>query len=297
MWIGLGSAGCQQGNAEGDVLALPMSPVVHELLTQADAALMRYEYDVAFAIADSAEKVAPDLADVPFLRGRIYAELLRLDEADAAYKEALAIRSAYPGAWHNLGNTAFRRQEYSQAISNYQKELDLNPDARPWRGMAKAYVELGKTDSARIAFEQALEMDSTYAQAYLGLALLLEDIGDMEGSLSASQRALHHHPESMEFRFNVGSALVKLGRPEEAVEYLKEVAEAWPWHQGAHYNLAQALVRMGQVEEAEIVQQRTEELRMLQAQISNQENAVRVQPENPLCTCWPGICATPGSPV
>ena len=124
-------------------------------------------------------------------------------------------------------------------------------------------------------------MDSTYAQAYLGLAFLLEDLGDMDGSLRASQKALGHHPESMEFRFNIGAAMVKLGRPEEAVGYLREVVEAWPWHQGAHYNLAQALVRMGEVEEAEIVQQRTEELRMLQSQISNQENAVRVQPENP----------------
>ena len=272
---------CVKADPEPIDLAQPMSPIVHDLLSRGDAALMVYDYDRAFALVDSAEVLAPALADIPFLKGRIYAELLRLDDADSAYYEALAIRPGYPGAWHNLGNTAFRRQEYSQAITNYHKELAFHPDARPWRGVAKAYVELGKTDSARYAFEQALRLDSTFAQAYFGLALLLEDVGDMEGALEASQKALKYHPESLEFRFNVGASLVKLGRSEEALNHLQAVIDGWPWHQGAHYNLAQALVRLGRVEEAEAVQQRTEQLRELQAQISNQENAVRVQPENP----------------
>lgn len=278
--IGLFLAGCERSDQESAEAAQPMSPAVHQLLKGADEALMRYDYTLAFAIADSAEKLAPSLADIPFLRGRIYAELLRLDEADSLYRKVLTIRPTYPGAWHNLGNTSFRRQEYTSAIDYYSRELAILPDARPWRGIGKAYVELGKTDSARYAFEQAIEMDSSYAQAHFGLALLLEDIGDMEGALRSSLNALNNHPESLEFRFSVGAALVKLGRPEEALDYLQAVTEKWPWHQGAHYNLAQALVRLGRVEEAEAVQQRTEDLRILQAQVSNQENAVRVQPEN-----------------
>src|SRR5690606_660387 len=85
-------------------------------------ALQQHAFDRALAYADSADARAPGLADVPFLRGRIYAELARLDLAEQAYREALSIRPHYPGGWNNLGNTAYRQQKYSEAIRYYRRE-------------------------------------------------------------------------------------------------------------------------------------------------------------------------------
>ena len=259
----------------------PMPPLVQRLLQEGDEALNRHDYERAFALADSAARRAPELADIPFFRGRIYTELAQSDKAEAAYREALAIRPAYPGGWNNLGNTAFRQQKYSEAIQYFRRELAAHPDARPWRGMARAFVELGKTDSAQYAFKRALALDPTLAPAHFGLALLLEDLGDLDGALEAAQQALAHAPVSLEYRYYVGSYLVKLGRPDEALPLLQEVIERWPWHQGAHYNMAQALVRLGNREEAQRMQERAEALRGLQAQISNHENSVRTHPTNP----------------
>ncbi len=275
-----GLAACGRVEPPPDV-AQPMSPAVQRLLVQGTEALQQHAFVRAFAFADSAEARAPGLADVPFLRGRIYAELARLDEAEAAYRQALAIRPTYPGAWHNLGNTAYRQQKYSEAVGYYQRELAAHPDPRPWRGIAQAYVELGKTDSARYAFEQALALDSTFAQAHFGLALLLDDLGDTEGALYEAQRAAAHEPDSPEYQYHVGAYLVRLGRPAEALDRLQGVIEQWPWHQGAHYNMAQALMRLGRTEEAQGIQERAEGLRKLQAQISHHENTARVQPTDP----------------
>ena len=268
------------GRADSDK-AQPMAPIVQRLLQEGDEALKRHDFERAFALADSAVVHAPGLADIPFFRGRIYTELAQTDEAEAAYREALAIRPSYPGGWNNLGNTAFRQQKYSEAIQYFRRELAAHPDARPWRGMARAFVELGKTDSAQYAFKRALALDPTLAPAHFGLALLLEDLGDLDGALEAAQQALAHAPVSLEYRYYVGSYLVKLGRPEEALPLLEEVIEQWPWHQGAHYNMGQALVRLGKREEAQQMQERAEALRGLQAQISNHENSVRTHPTNP----------------
>jgi len=259
----------------------PMSPGVHQLLFQGSEALQEHAFEQAFAFADKAAEQAPELADIPFLRGRIFAELARLDEAEAAYRQALAIRPAYPGGWHNLGNTAYRQQKYTEAIQFYRRELAGHLDARPWRGIAQAYVELGKVDSARYAFERALGIDSTFAQAHFSLALLLEDIGDFESALREVLLALANEPESNEYRYYAGAYLVKLDRPAEALEYLQAVAEAWPWHHGAHYNMGQALMRLGRTEEAQAMQEHAEGLRELQAQISHHENTARVQPIDP----------------
>ncbi len=277
LWLGA----CTREEAPALDTTQQMTPEVQMLLQRADLALSKQNFEMAFALADSAEARAPLLADISFLRGRTYAELLRLDDADSAYYSVLQTRPSYPGVWHNLGNTAFRRQEYTRAIEHYRKELALQPDARPWRGIGKAYVELGQLDSARFAFEKAIALDDNLHQAYFGLALLLEDMGDFEGALKASKQALEREPSSTEYQFSVGANLFKSGKTEEAIPYLRSVTEAWPWHQAAHYNLAQALVRSGKTEEARQIQARAEQLRELQSTISNQENAVRVQPENP----------------
>ena len=259
----------------------PMPPVVQRLLRLADEALTRHDFDRAFALADSAAQRAPELADIAFFRGRIYTELAQSAEAEAEYRKALDIRPFYPGGWNNLGNTAFRQQQYSDAITYFRRELAAHPDARPWRGIARAFVELGMPDSARYAFERALSIDPTLSQAHFGLAQLLEDLGDFEGALAAAQQALGHGPESLEYRYYVGSYLVRLGRNEEAVPHLQEVVDRWPWHQGAHYNMGQVLARLGKTDEAQQFQARAEQLRGLQSQISNHENSVRTHPTDP----------------
>ncbi len=274
-------AGCgRSGEPARHFDVQPMTPRVERLLQEGSEALRRHAFVRALALADSVDAVAPGLADVPFLRARIYSELARLGEADSLYRRVLEIRPDYPGAWHNLGNTAFRQQRYSEAIEYYRRELETHKDAQPWRGIGRAYVELGKTDSARFAFERAITVDSTLHQGHFSLALLLEDLGDLEGALASANRAVALEPDNQEYRYYAASYLVRLGRPEDAIAPLAQVIEEWPWHQGANYNMAQALIRTGRTKDGRAYQERAEMLRDLQAQISHHENTVRVQPMN-----------------
>ncbi len=261
--------------------AQPVSPEAGRFIRLSSEALSRNEFAQAFAFTDSVAAAAPELADIPFLRGRIYAGLHRLGKADSAYRAVLAIRPSYPGVWNNLGNTAWQRQEYVKSVGYYRRELEMAPDPRPWLGIARAYIELGETDSARYAFGEALALDSAFAQAHFGTALLLDDLGDFEGALHSARRALAHAPDNLEYRYHIASYLVKLGRWEEALAPLEAVVQAWPWHQGAHYNMGQVLMRLGRADEAEAVQQYAEELRALQAQITNQTTASRTYAEDP----------------
>ncbi len=271
--------GTPDGQGTND--AQPMSPAAGHFIRSSSEALERNDFAQAFAFADSAAALAPELADIPFLRGRIHAGLYRLDKADSAYRAALAIRPSYPGVWNNLGNTAWLRQEYGKSVGYYRRELEIAPDPRPWLGIARAYIELGETDSAHYAFEEALALDSTFAQAHFGAALLLDDLGDFEGALRSARRALRHAPDNHEYRYHAASYLVKLGRWDEALAPLEAVAQEWPWHQGAHYNMAQVLMRLGYAEEAEGVQQYAEELRAHQAEITNLTTASRTYAEDP----------------
>ncbi|NUO82070.1 tetratricopeptide repeat protein [candidate division KSB1 bacterium] len=261
------------------------------LLLQANEALRQNEFDIALAITDSAQKLAPNSANVHFMRARVNSEIGQWEKAENSYHKVLELDPNYRGVWNNLGNNTFRQQKFEKAIAYYQKEIARNvklpPDRRseaaiPYYQLGRAYVELGKVDSARSSFERALAYDSLYALCHFNFALLLEDEGELAPALAHAQRAWQIEPPNLEYRYLLGELLVKLQRYEEALSLLQEVAQQWPWHHGAHYNLGQALVRLGRQEEAQKFLAEAERVRAQDAKIEHLENTVRSLPNAPM---------------
>lgn len=240
-----------------------------------------HEFHRALALADSAEKRAPGLADAHFLRARIYSELGRFQESETAYLTAYKLQPDYRGILNNLGNNAFRQEKFLKSIEYYQRELEAHPAPIPLRGMGRAHVELGQVDSARRAFERAIAMDSLYAPGYFNLALLQEDEGDYEAALRNAQRALSLDSENLDYRYLVGSYLVKTGRNEKALSHLRVIVGKRPWHHGSHYNLGQALVRLGREEEGKEYLEQAEQARAQQAKVEHMENTRNSMPDDP----------------
>ena len=253
-------------------------PVVRRLLIEGTDALKRLEFDRALVLADSAAKRTPNNADLHFLRGRIYSELVCWDDAEASYRKTLDLLPDYRGVWNNLGNNEYRKRAYNKAITCYKKELEHNQAAIPWTGMGRTYIQLGKNDSARYAFEQAIVLDSTYAPAYFNMALLEDKEGNPETAFERVSRALSLAPDNLDYRYQVGAILVKMARSEEALQYLEPVAEARPWHHATYYNLGQAYIRLGWEEKAQEYMERAESLRAQDAEISHLENSVVTTP-------------------
>jgi len=252
------------------------------LLRQGEAALRQNEFDFALALADSAKKLTPQSSNVHFLYARVYSELGQWQNAEAAYHKVLQLEPSYRGVWNNLGNNAYRQQEYRKAIGHYQKELAINPAAIPWRGMGRAYVELGKVDSAQYTFQNAIARDSLYAPAHFSLALLLEDEGEIDKALFHAKKASQIEKDNLEYRYLVGELLVRNRRYEEALTLLREVVDKMPWYRGAQYNFGQALANLGRQEEAKKYLDEAERVRAEDAKIEHLQNTIRSLPNDPM---------------
>ncbi len=103
----------------------------------------------------------------------------------------------HPVIIHGAGRTDAGVHAEGQVANFHTDNLAI-----PLRGMGRAYVELGLVDSARIAFEQAIALDSLYSPAYFNLALLLEDEGHREEALRNAQKALSLDSRNLDYSYS-----------------------------------------------------------------------------------------------
>lgn len=268
-------AGCseeEQAFSKTEQQRQEASRKVGAFLVEAQQALHQGAYGAALVLADSAERYAPELADVPFLRGRIFTELRRYAEAEEAYRRVLELDPGYRGTWFNLGNNAFRQGQFREALERYRQEQERYPTPSLLLQIGRAHAQLGEVERAREAYEQVLAADATptateQAAAYVRLSQLRGEEGAFEVALRYAHRALELAPDDLDYQYLTGYFSFRAGQLEEAVELLKGVAEQRPWHYEAHYNLGQALLRLARREEAQQYLARAGSIEVLQSEI------------------------------
>lgn len=254
------------------------------LLIQSQRALQQGALRAARVLADSVVERAPRLPDAYFQQGRVLSELKQFDEAEAAYREVLALNPTYQGVWYNLGNNAYRQQAYEEAVTFYRRAHAQSPSAMALVSLGWTYVAQDEIERARRAYQDAIARDSTYSLAYARLGQLYEDQGNLEDALKYSRKALNLEPSNGKYRYAVGSQLLRLDRPEAAVKHLRQAATDRPWHQGTHFSLGQALMRLGQENEAERYLAAADTLEQKQSEIRRLEAVAQGNADNP--TVW-----------
>ena len=267
-------------------LAPLADPAAATYLVRAQAAYERADFGAALALVDSAAQQASPgqagfQADLSFLRGRIYTALNRDDDAQAAYERALSLKPDYRGAWLNLGNEAFRAGQYQEALAAYRREQAAHDDPSLYVYLGRTYAELGWTDSARVAYEQAIAAERTYAEAYARLAQLHDRDGAPDKALPYARRALTFEPENASYQYLAGLLLLRTGQTEAALEHLRRVASLRPYDHEVQYNLGQALIRTGQEAEGRAALETAERLRSKEREVAQWETATRLRPDDP----------------
>ncbi len=81
---------------------------------------------------------------------------------------------------------------YQRALDLWHKALLLAPDIPEIKvNMGFSLYELGEYATARDAFIDAMEQNAYQANAYYGLAIASEKMGDLEGALGAMRSYIH----------------------------------------------------------------------------------------------------------
>jgi tetratricopeptide (TPR) repeat protein len=119
---------------------------------------------------------------------------------------------------HNLmGAFHFGRQEYEEAVAEYEQAIAINPAfSQPYNQMGYAYRFLGRYDRAEQAFKKYIELIPDDPNPYDSYAELLMKMGRFDESIKSYEKALSVDPHFVASYVGIGNDRVFMGQPAEA---------------------------------------------------------------------------------
>jgi len=143
---------------------------------------------------------------------------------------------------------AGKTEEANNLIMGTVSFLKNDPEAKYAVGLM--HLRRGNFDQAIIAYQQALELDSTLADAYNTLGYIYRKKNNYDLALENLYSAIKYRPEFDQAYFNLGSVYYKQGRITESINALLRAIEINPYHIQALNDLGANYIEVGKLRKA-----------------------------------------------
>ncbi|HKQ23894.1 MAG TPA: sulfotransferase [Burkholderiales bacterium] len=141
----------------------------------------------------------------------------RLDEAERAYRNAIALDATFGDAWFNLGKLLLLRERPLEGAEALEHAVRLNPaEGQAWKTLGDTYDQLRRFDETRQAYERAFASTPYDADLPALIAYCLERENRLDDARRMVEVTLASQPEH-----NLGNLVVAIldrrtGRAAEA---------------------------------------------------------------------------------
>lgn len=191
---GLLASGDTSGGLEHIEAALKLDPSYEQAgLVLVSALIKQKDFDAAIKVVDEFEQKNPDSAAHHVLRGQVYMAAKRVDDAKAAFEQALVVAPGDPVVSQNLAFLAIRDKNFDLARSYYLKVIDHLPN---------------------------------YLPAILRLAALADIQGDTQEMVKQLEQAKDAHPQEVQPRVMLARYYLTQGKPEQVPILIGELDQS-----------------------------------------------------------------------
>lgn len=190
--------------------------------------------------ADSEDIVKMDSAEVEksvlIMRNRTlglaYLEENKLEEAENAFKELIALAPDEALGYTNLGIVYMRMGKYDEAEVQLKKAVELSPDDPDIRlNLAKVYDLVDKEEASRKELEKTIEIDPDHVQSLYSLAESYQNKSD-EYSVNQwenyLQKIVETAPTNIVARLYLIEVQIRNNKADEAISNLEEIERISP---------------------------------------------------------------------
>ena len=140
-------------------------------------------------------QLAPGRPSAHSQLGQAYLSQGDLPRAIQAFRKVIALKSDDFAAYRDLSVSLGAAGKYREALSAAEQATKLRPDyLKGWLALGNANLNLNRIHRAAVAYERAIEVDSTSAGAYNNLALCYVAEGRHEKALQVYRRATRLDP-------------------------------------------------------------------------------------------------------
>lgn len=136
-----------------------------------------------------------EIAYMYYLIGSAYINIGYRDSALTSFKSAIHLNPGYSNAYMGLGLVYYNNQEYDSALNNLDIALKYNPENINAK-LLTGYIayEIKKYDIAIEIYNDVIQGDPGYAEAYLGLSKCYQAKGDYTTAMQYQQKAYQLNP-------------------------------------------------------------------------------------------------------
>ena len=211
---------------------LLFEPWLHERWTRGGPSLYKEKrFEEVITLCDRVIACDPTCVLAYIHKGRALSSLEKEIEAEATYQQALAVAQnnlrLYPHkaeAWFHVGDALFfHHGKVKEALEAYDQAIQLDPpyvDAYVHKG----YLLYRETRvEALDAFDQALELTPNDADIYGKKGTVLWEMRRYEEAIECYDRAIQLQPHSMKYYRMKCSTLLYMGKSEESKKLLQYI--------------------------------------------------------------------------
>ena len=139
--------------------------------------------------APAMASVAPGTGDDLFAQGNTLSAEGKFAEAEAAYRQAIAIDPKKASYWQNLGVTYYQMQRLSDAEQSLKTGLQLTPnDAQLNYLLGIVYLQMARYSDSGVYLLKANQLDPNLPEPYYGLGVLYKQQGKRDEAIRAFEK-------------------------------------------------------------------------------------------------------------
>ena len=256
--------------AAGGFAGCSREPTAQEHLQAARAFLAAGDHKAALIELKNTLAQQPSNAEVRFLLGSSYLDLLQPASAEIELRRALELgydRVAVLTALSRSLSGQDKHQKVLDELAAYRRERgsELPPELLTMQ--ATAQLALGQVAQATASLNAALQQAPTHAPAHLGLAWVATAASDTDATLRHIEEAIRHRPDDPEAWMFKGDTFRRKSLPKEAEADYKQAIAVGPKDLRPHLRLIDLYATLGRYDEAraEIAQVRKVEPQHVEA--------------------------------